>query len=430
MLNNIPLFIGLRYIRAKRRNQFISFISTISFLGMMLGIFSLIVVLSVMNGFDRELKERILSAVPHGFIYKDVADKITDLSAVVGIEDWPLLAKAVSAHPEILSVAPYISGNGMISQFSVVRGVQINGVLPDFERKVSSLADHFIAGSLDELQSRQYRIVLGSILARQLGVTIGDKVTIILPQVSITPMGIFPRLKRFTVSGVFKVGAQLDGNTAMVHIEDAAKLFRYRNTVEGLRVKVDDLYQAQRILHEIKQTINSGQDYQKSISVKDWSKTQGGLFQAVQMEKTVMTLLLLIVVAVAAFNIISILIMMVADKRSDIAVLRTLGASPRTIMGIFIIQGSSIGIIGTIVGAGIGVPVALHIREISTVIENLLGIQFFNPDIYFISFLPSHLMWSDVMLVCSSALALSFLATLYPAYKASTIQPAEALRYE
>ncbi len=429
MLKQIPLFIGLRYIRAKRRNQFISFISAVSFLGMMLGILALIVVLSVMNGFDRELKGRILSVVPHGYIYRveqqnvGVEEDDSEQNSK-GLSDWQALAKQIIAHPDVVAVAPYIKGNGMVSQFGVVRGIEITGVLPNTEAQVSQLAQDFIAGSFDSLQAGEYNIILGSLLAKHLGVAIGDKVTLVLPQVNITPLGIFPRMKRFNVTGVFQAGAQLDGSATMIHLDDAKKLFRYGENVEGLRVKVADLYDAKRILQEVVQSLPAG------FQAKDWSQTQGGLFQAVKMEKTVITLLLMIVVAVAAFNIISILIMMVADKRSDIAVLRTLGASRGSIMGIFIIQGSSVGVIGTVVGAVLGVILALNISTIAAFIEHLLGLQLFNPDIYFISFLPSHLMWEDVLVVCSSALCLSFLATLYPAYRAAQVQPAEALRYE
>ncbi len=422
MIKQIPLFVGLRYIRAKRRNQFISFISAVSLLGMTLGTLSLIVVLSVMNGFDRELKNRILNVIPHGYIYAE-PDETAEFSAR-GVADWQLLRQRVVAHDDVVAAAPYIRGSGMIAQFGTVRGVNISGVLPAEEKSVSLLTEHFLAGHIESLASGEYNMVIGSILARQLGVTLGDKVTLVLPQVSITPLGIFPRMKRFTITGVFQIGAQLDSSATMIHLDDAKRLFRYGDNVEGLRVKVNDMYTASNVLDDVVKTLPAG------FSAQDWSKTQGGLFKAVKMEKTVITLLLMIVIAVAAFNIISILIMMVTDKRSDIAVLRTLGASPRVIMGIFVIQGSGIGVMGTFIGACLGILLALNVSDIAAFVEDLLGVQLFNPDIYFISFLPSHLMWQDVVVVCSSALVLSFLAAVYPAYRAAQIQPAEALRYE
>ena len=417
MHSNLPLFIGLRYLRAKRRNQFISFVSGFSLVGMSLGVMALIIVLSVMNGFDRELKERILSVVPHGF-----------LEGKAPLSEWQPLAARIDQHPEVVASAPYIEGFGLVGYESGVQGVQLQGILPDAERKVSVIEDHMIIGSTDNLQAGEYNIVLGRLLARYLGVTTGDKVVITLPDLNITPAGVFPRLKRFTLVGVFEVGAQVDQNLAMIHLADAQKLFRYGSReaakVQGLHIRVQDIYRAGAVMGELGQTLNG--DY----SFKDWSQTQGSLFQAVKMEKTVIGVMLMIIVAVAAFNIVSSLVLMVADKRSDIAVLRTIGLSARQVMAVFIVQGSAVGVIGVVIGAVSGTLIALSIGDLMVWIENTLGLRLFDPSVYFITRLPSQFELMDLLVICSTAIVLSVIATLYPAYRAAQIQPAEALRYE
>lgn len=413
MFRPYPLFIGLRYTRARRRHQFISFVSAISLLGMIIGVMALIVVLSVMNGFAREMHERILRAIPHGYIEREA-----------GIADWRALARTVEAVPGVVATAPFIGGNGMLNTPGRVRGAHLSGVLPEAERGVSEVADSMWEGRLEDLQPGEFGIVLGGILARGLGVGVGDRVTVILPRVTITPAGAFPRMKRFTVVGIFEVGAQVDSTEALIHLEDARRLFQINGEASGLRIQVQDMLAAETTLAHVMQTVPD--DFHATV----WTETQGGLFQAVKMEKTMVTLLLLIIVAVAAFNIVSILTMMVADKRGNIAVLRTLGATRGAVMSIFVVQGFAIGAVGVATGAVLGVLVALNIGDIVRVLEQLSGMHMFNPDVYFISRLPSVLEWRDVWQVCGAGLLLSALATLYPAWRASCIAPAEALRYE
>ena len=413
MLKTLPIIIGLRYTGAKRRNHFISFISAISMAGLTLGVAVLILVLSVMNGFDRELRQRILGMVPHAALYsKD------------GLENWQELANQVKAKPGIVGVAPFVNIQGMMSHKGRVQGVMVNGIEPEWEKKVSILPDFMKLGEFDSLSAGEYHIILGDLLARKLGVTLGEKVTLIMPEASLTPAGVMPRLKRFTVSGVFSVGAELDANFAYIHMVDAAKMARMKYPAQGLRLKTEDLFQAPRIAW------NLTFDLDASITSSDWTRTHGNLFQAIQMEKTMIGLLLLIIVAVAAFNIVSTLVMVVTDKQGDIAILRTLGMSPGSIMQVFMVQGSVIGVVGILLGTSLGIVLALTVTDIIAGIERLLDVQFLNANVYFISYLPSELNWQDVMVVTGSGLLMSFLATLYPAYRASKVKPAEALRYD
>jgi len=412
MPSNVPLYIGLRYTRAKRRNQFISFVSGFSLVGMALGVMALIVVLSVMNGFDREMKSRILSVVPHGFI-----DRQPEL------DDWEALTKSVLEHPEVLAAAPYIEGFGLASHARGVQGLQIQGILPEQQSGVSVVEERMILGSTHDLQAGEFGIVMGRLLARKLGITLGDQVRVTLPDIRVTPAGVFPRMRSFTLVGVFEVGAQMDQSLGLIHMDDARRLFRYEG-VQGLQLEVSDIYRAAPVMAELGQSL--GEDYR----VRDWSQTQGSLFQAVKMEKVMISVLLGIIIAVAAFNIVSSLVLMVADKRSDIAVLRTLGMSARQIMVTFVVQGSAVGVAGTAIGTLLGCLLAIYIGPLVAGIENLLGLHIFDPSVYFISRLPSQLQWQDVLSICGVALLLSFLATLYPAYRAAKIEPAEALRYE
>lgn len=412
MKKRLPFYIGLRYTWAKRRNTFISFVNLFAFGGMALGVFALVVVLSVMNGFDRELKERILRVVPHGFVNSNSP-----------LADWQTLAQSIQASPGLVGTAPFVAGHGLITYDGSVHGVQIQGIEPLLEKQVSVVHEFMLAGDTEMLEPGRYQVAMGSLLARYLGVTIGDKVSVTLPQVSITPAGVFPRSKRFTVVAVFEVGAQVDQSLLLVHIDDAQKLFQKNQTVDGLRLRFDDIYRAPAYVNQLQQQL--GADF----TAQDWSETQGSLFQAVQMEKTVVGIMLGIIIAVAAFNIVTSLIMMITEKRSDIAVLRTMGLSALAITIIFVVQGTSIGVIGITIGALSGMVVAANLAAIVSWFEQSLGAQIFDPTVYFVTSMPSHLMMSDVVTVCVSAAAVSFLATCYPAYRASQIAPAEALRY-
>ena len=413
MLNSVPFYIGLRYIGSKRRNGFLAFVSIFALLGMVLGVFALIVVLSVMNGFDRELKGRILRVVPHAFIYQNH-----------GMTDWQSLKTEVSGFEGVVASSPYISGKGLVAFNRGVRGVELQGVLPEHEKQVSVVADHMMLGNLEDLRKGEYNIVIGSLMARYLGVTLGDKISITLPMVSVSPAGVFPRSKRFTVVGVFEVGAQQDETLSLIHIADAQKLFRYGNKVDGLRIKYTDLYAAPQFNLALKERFDG------QYEVKDWSETQGNLFQAVKMEKTVVGVMLSIIIAVAAFNIVTSLVMMVTEKRGDIAVLRTMGLSPFGVVRIFVIQGTLLGVLGVCVGAVSGIVTAHYLSSIIASLENALGIYIFDPNVYFVSYLPSVWQFSDTVWVCALAVTLSFLSTIYPAYRASKISPAEALRYD
>ena len=414
MFRPLALFVGWRYTRSRRRDHFISFISLISLLGMILGVAALIVVMSVMNGFEGELRGRILALIPHGFI--DAPDG--------RMQDWRARADDLAKQPGFVAAAPYIGGNAMLSNRGQVRGVQLWAVDVDYEKRVSDIGRHVTEGRYENLAQQPFGIVVGDLLARQLGVMVGESVDVILPKVTVTPMGVFPRQKRFVVVGVFKSGSQLDGSTAFIRLGDGQRLYQLGESATGLRVAVQDLFQAQSVM----QRWNGAQD--QTFVVRDWSQTQGSLFRAVKMEKTMIGLLLMVIVGIAAFNIVSILTMMVNDKRADIAVLRTMGALPGNIMRIFVVQGAVIGCVGICIGAAIGVPAAIYAGDIVAFFEQVLRAQVFDPQVYFISRIPSILVPGDVVLVCLLAWGLSLLAALYPAWRAAQIQPAEALRYE
>ncbi|MBR9829456.1 MAG: lipoprotein-releasing ABC transporter permease subunit [Oceanospirillales bacterium] len=416
MFRPLSIFVGLRYTAAKRGNHFISFISLVSMLGLMLGVAALIVVLSVMNGFDRELRQRILGMVPHATL-AGYADQ--------GLDDWAVLREQVLAQSGVAGAAPYVQAQGMLTSRGRVQGVLVNGIDPVLEPGVSIIAQHMQAGELNDLVAGEYGIVLGELLARFLGVEVGDKVTLVLPEASISVAGVIPRLKRFDVIGIFSVGAELDANLAYIHMTDAARIKRMpAERVDGLRLKFDDLFTAPQQAQQI------ARSQSRPLYVNDWTRTHGNLFQAIQMEKRMIGLLLLLIVFVAAFNIVSTLVMVVTDKRSDIAILRTMGATPSTILRIFMVQGIVIGLIGTALGVVLGVTLALTVTDLVAWIERMLGIEFLSADVYFISYLPSQLIWSDVGMITLAAFAISFVATLYPAWRASRTQPAEALRYE
>ena len=416
MFKPLELFIALRYTRAKRRNHFISFISLISMLGIALGVMALITVMSVMNGFGKELRSRTVGIVAHA--------TITGLEGE-GLRDWQTLSRSLERYPQIVGLAPYVNGEGMLANSSEVSGVLIRGILPNEEPKVSDLGSHMIAGRLNDLKAGEFSIILGKNLALTLGVERGDKVSLLTPQANVTPAGILPRFKRFTVVGVFEAGMYpYDNVLALIHMDDAAKLMRMENAVSGVRLKLDDMDAAPRLSRQLSEELPIG------YMIRNWTQEHANLFQAIQMEKTVMFIIMLLVVTVAAFNIVSTLVMVVSDKKADIAILRTLGASPRSIMAIFMIQGTLIGITGTVIGAAGGVMLALNVGTVVSTIEQILGMKFLAADVYYITELPSEMHVLDVAIISGVSFLLSLLATLYPAWHAARTQPAEALRYE
>ncbi len=411
------LFVGLRYTRAKRKNHFISFISLTSMVGIALGVAALIIVLSVMNGFQSELRSRILGVASH--------IEITEYSNQ--LSQWQMLAKQVDSQPQVQASAPYIMAQGMLSNGQAVQGALVRGIQPTLENKVADLGNNMKQGQLSDLRAGTFNIILGADLAYALGVSVGDKVVLMAPQGQFTPTGVVPRIKQFTVVGLFQIGMyEYDAGLALIHIQDAAKLYRMGDKVSGLRLKINDLFEARAMTQDLGKTLLPLGAYY----ITDWTQQHANFFKAIQLEKRVMFIILTLIVAVAAFNIVSTLVMAVTDKRADIAIMRTLGASPRSIMQIFIIQGSLIGIIGTFFGAVLGIVIALNIDTIIPFIENLFHVQFLAKDVYYISDLPSKLEWSDTVTIIITSIVLSLMATLYPSYKASKINPAEALRYE
>lgn len=409
------IFIGLRYTRAKRRNHFISFISLISMLGVALGVAALIVVLSVMNGFQTELRTRILGVASHVQINGMDGD----------LPNWSRVAMEAGAHPEVQAAAPFVQAQSMLSVDQEVRGVMVRGIEPMLEERVADFARYMQSGKLDDLKPGEFGIILGSELARALRVHLGDKVTVIAPQGSVTPAGVVPRLRAFTVVGIFEVGMfEYDSGLALVDLGDAQKLYRLGDRVSGVRLKLNDLFDAPRVAREVAGMINA------DAYVADWTRSHANFFRAVQIEKNMMFIILSLIVAVAAFNIVSTLVMAVTDKQADIAILRTLGARPGSIMTVFIIQGALIGCIGLGLGVVGGVSLALNIDVVVPFIERLLGTQFLAKEVYYISELPSELQWGDVWGVTLIAFVLALVATLYPSWRAARVNPAEALRYE
>jgi len=412
-------FVGLRYTRAKRKNHFISFISTTSMIGIALGVAALIVVLSVMNGFQEELRARILGVAAH----------VQITQANQRLSDWQELQNKVIHAPHVQAAAPFVMAQAMLSGTDAVQGTIVRGVLPEYEKKVSELSSAMKIGQLQQLKAGEFGIILGADLAQNLGVVVGDKITVMAPQGQVTPAGMVPRIKQFTLVGLFQIGMyEYDAGLALIHIEDATKLFQMGDQVSGLRLKLDDLFLAPQVTHQLAETTLA--DYPETYYLTDWTQEHANFFRAVQMEKRVMFIILTLIVAVAAFNIVSTLVMAVADKRADIAILRTFGASPQSIMRIFVIQGAMIGFVGTVLGGVFGVLIALNIGTIVPFIEHLFHVEFLAKDVYYISELPSHLLWSDVLTIMLLSLGLSLLATLYPSWKASKMQAAEALRYD
>jgi lipoprotein-releasing system permease protein len=416
MFKPLPFYIGLRYTRAKRRNHFISFISLSSILGIALGVAALITVLSVMNGFEKELRHRMLGMSAH------VVVRTIDNSW----QDWQNMAEQLRKKDHVTGIAPFIQGQAMISYHKNVEGTFLQGIFPELEPQVSQVKDKMLEGSIDDLKAGEFGIVLGKELARSLNVRMGNKITLIVPQASVTPIGLLPRMKRFIVKGIFSVGMhEFDSGLVLLHSEDAAKLLRMpAGTIHGLNIKLDDMFLAPSFSRQLQQEMPFG------YHSYDWTYRHKNFFEAIKMEKTVMFVILTLIVAVAAFNIISTLVMVVTDKQADIAILRTLGATPRTIMAIFMVQGTLIGVFGTLLGFFGGVSLALNIETIIPALEHFFNVQFLSAEVYYISDLPSDLRWLDVYKISALSLIISLLATIYPAWRGSRVQPAEALRYE
>jgi len=409
------LFIGLRYTRAKRRNHFISFISLISLLGITLGMTALITVMSVMNGFQKEVRARILGVASH-----------VQVSGMDGtLSHWQRTAEEVAKHPFVEGVAPYVSAQGMLSHNQIVQGVMVRGILPDKENDVADFANLMVSGELHHLVPGEFGIVIGMELARAMGAFRGDKIVLISPQGQVTPAGILPRLKQFTVAGIFEAGHfEYDSGLVLIHMADAQRLYRMNEQVSGVRLKLQDLFQAPQVVDELPVLLST------SIFISDWTRQHANYFRAIQIEKRMLSLILALIIAVAAFNIVSTLVMAVTDKQSDIAILRTLGASPRSIMKIFIVQGTFIGVFGTILGVAGGVLLAYNVGEVVAFIEWLFNMQFLSHEIYYISKIPTDPQMADIVTVAIVSFVLSLLATIYPSYRASRVNPAEALRYE
>ena len=415
MFTPYELCIGLRYTRAKRRNHFISFISLTSMIGIALGAAALITVISVMNGFERELRERILGFASHATIS----------GAGSALEDWESLGGVAEAHPEVIGAAPYVESQGMLTRAGQVRGVLVRGVLPSHEPRVSEIGQYLVEGELESLAPGRFQVLIGRSLARILDARIGTALTLLAPQARITPAGVLPRMRRFTVSGIFEAGhSQYDTALAVIHLEDAQRVFRLGQGISGLRVKLTDMFDAPRVSRELANSFGG------RYWLRDWTRHHANFFRALKIERTVMFVILTLIVAVAAFNLVSTLIMVVTDKESDIAILRTLGASQASILSIFVVQGTVIGIAGTLAGVAGGVGLATHVETLVPAIESFFDVQFLSPDIYYISAVPSEMRWRDVTAVGSVAFVMSVLATLYPAWRASRIQPVEALRHE
>lgn len=417
---NVPfeLAVGLRYTlsgrRAGRRNGFISFISALSVAGIALGVAALIVVLSVMNGFQKEVRDRMLSVLSH----------IEVIATDTPMLDWQAVLAQARLNPRVVSGAPYVSGQAMLTRDDNVRGVLVRGIDPALEPRVSELGTQVVQGRLDSLVPGEFGIAIGRVLARQVGVELGDRIALIAPQGTVTPAGVVPRVRQFTVVALFESGHfEYDATLVLTALEDAGKLFRVEG-VSGLRLRTTDMQEAPRVAAELMRTLDP------SLYARDWSRENRNWFAAVQIEKRMMFIILTLIVAVAAFNLVSMLVMTVTDKRSDIAILRTLGAAPRSVMTVFVVQGALVGLLGTLIGVTLGTLLALNVGPVVASIERLFGFQVLPSGVYFISYLPSDLHWSDVVTIGLTSSVLAFAATVYPSLRAAAVRPAEALRYE
>jgi lipoprotein-releasing system permease protein len=415
MLGPYELAIALRYLRSKNKNRFISFISLISILGIAIAVAVLIVVLSVMNGFEYEVRSRILSIVSHG--------------AITGwdgrLADWREIEGVVKAHPEAVAAARFVSGQAMLVGDTAIKGVEVRGIHPAAELATSGLGELMVEGQLESLVPRSYRMVIGQNLADFLGVGVGDTIILMVSQGVTTPAGLVPRMRRFEVSGIFYAGMyEYDRGLVFVNVDDAARLLRLGDAVTGVRLALRDAMQAPTVVREIARSLD------RDVFITDWTRQHANFFRSIQLTKSIIFVILLLVVGVAAFNIISTLVMVVRDKRAEIAILRTLGASPLGILRVFMVQGTSVGVLGTLLGIALGVAIAANLAVIVAGIERMLGFRFLAPDVYFISDFPSRILLSDVVQVGSIALLLALLSTLYPAWRGAVTEPAEALRHD
>ena len=414
MYKPLALFIGLRYTRSRKKNHFVSFISFSSMLGIGLGVMVLVTVLSVMNGFDQEIHDRFFGMAP----------EITVTGHNEKLSNWPDLVKKIQTIPEIKALAPYVGGQGLLTHDGQVLPIILTGISPEKEQGVTHLEDKLLAGTMKDLN--HFGMILGKGLADSLGIMIGDKVTVMIPQATVTPAGMIPRFKRFTVVGVFTAGTGFgfDTKLAFINIEDAQKLLQMGTDVSGIKMKIDNVYQAPELSDRLSRLL--GEEYQ----VGNWTQQFGAFFQAVKMEKTMMFMILLLIIAVAAFNLVSSLVMVVNDKQAEIAILRTIGATPSTILWVFIVQGMMVGIVGTILGLAGGLVLAKNATAIVNGLQSLFHVKVLSSSIYFVDYLPSEILFSDLWHVCAMALLMSFLATIYPAWRASKTVIAEALHYE
>ncbi|UTO05129.1 lipoprotein-releasing ABC transporter permease subunit [Moraxella sp. FZLJ2107] len=414
MFRPLALFIGLRYTKAKRKNGFISFISLISMIGLTLGVAVLITVLSVMNGFDREIKSRILGMIPQAAVMS------SDI-----ISDWqPLAERIKTENKDVQAIAPFIQLQGMLTAQGQVAGIMVTGIEPEYEKQVSIVDEHMTAGSIDNLKAGEFGIVLGESMVYSMGLQLGDQVTLVLPEATPSAAGVIPRFKRFTLVGVFHINKEIDDVMGFVQMRDAGVMLRLPEGAQGLRMKLDDIFTAPKVAN------NAVNIDPMRLHSTDWTQTHGSLFGAIQMEKAMIGLLLFLIVVVAAFNIVSSLVMLVTDKKSDIAILKTFGASPKLIMQVFMVQGMIIGVIGTVVGTALGVTLAVFVNDIVVGISSVFGVSLFDGSVYPVDFLPSEVQVLDMVMIMTASFLLSFLMTIYPALRASRIEPAQTLRYE
>lgn len=414
MIKPLSLAISLRYMRARKRSHFVSFISLISMTGIALGVMVLITVLSVMNGFDHEIHQRFFGMAPEITI-SDYSGKLAN---------WPLVKKKIQSDPQVISSAPFVGGQGLLTFQGRIMPVVVTGVLPDLEKNITGLKAKLVDGSLKKLD--KFGIVLGQSLAQNLGAFVGDKVTLMIPKATVTMAGMVPRFKRFTVVGVFQAGTgfNFDSKLSFIDLHDAQKLFQLGEKVTGLRIKIKDVYQAPLLSQKFKRLL--GENYQ----VGNWTQQFGAFFKAIKMEKTMMFMILLLIIGVAAFNLVSSLVMIVKDKQAEIAILRTLGATPSMILKVFLLQGILVGVVGTAIGLIFGVLIAANATEIVNGLQKFFGTSLLSSNVYFVDFLPSKIEVMDLIKVCCVSLSMSFLATIYPAFNASRTQVVEALRYD